>query len=311
MRIVVLSRGEVVHSTRRLVEAVRSLGHVCEVVDPLALQLTLVGRRPGLYVGGRALPRPDVVLPRFAQSVNHYGAAVVRQLELAGVPVVNGAAALEVVRDKLRLMQLLASRGVPVPATLVGRGASALRRMAAEVGGFPVAVKVVGGPEHSGVLVCETSGSMEASLEAVASMGHTLVVQRHVGRAEGRDLRLLVVDGAVVAAVRRQGTQGRLRHTLGSGRKVSRVRVGKAIRQLALEAAQATGLHVAAVDVLDVRGEGPRVFDVHASPGLGELEAATGADLARPIALLAVRLAESTKPRRRAVGRTATKGHGR
>jgi ribosomal protein S6--L-glutamate ligase len=309
MRIVVLSRGEVVHSTRRLVEAARSFGHLCDVVDPLALQLTL-GRRPGLHAAGRALVRPDVVLPRFAQSVNHYGTAVVRQLELSGVPVLNSALALEVVRDKLRLMQLLASRGVPVPATLVGRGASELRRMAAGVGGFPVAVKVVGGPEHSGVLVCETSNSMEASLEAVASMGHTLVVQRHVGRGEGRDLRLLVVDGAVVAAVRRHGIDGRLRHTLGSGRRVTAVRAGKAIRQLAVDAARATALHVAAVDVLDVRGEGPSVFDVHASPGLGELETATGEDLARPIVALAVRLAEVARPRRRAVGRTAAKGRG-
>jgi ribosomal protein S6--L-glutamate ligase len=281
---------------------------VCDVVDPIGLQLTLVGRRPGLHAGGRALPRPDVVLPRFAQSVNHYGTAVVRHLEHAGVPVVNNAAALEVVRDKLRLMQLLASCGVPVPATLVGRGATALRRMATGVGGFPVAVKVVGGPEHSGVLVCETSASMEASLEAVASMGHTLVVQRHVGRGEGRDLRLLVIDGAVVAAVRRHGTEGRLRHTLGAGRKVTRVRVGPHIRQLALEAARATGLHVAAVDVLDVRGDGPRVFDVHASPGLGELESAAGEDLARPVVTLAARLAEENKLRRGAVGRTASRG---
>jgi glutathione synthase/RimK-type ligase-like ATP-grasp enzyme len=142
-------------------------------------------------------------------------------------------------------------------------------------------------------------------------MGHTLVVQRHVGRGEGRDLRLLVVGGVVVAAVRRHGTDGRLRHTLGGGRRVTRARVGPAIRSLAVEAAAATDLHVAVVDILDVRGDRPRVFDVHASPGLGELEAATGEDLAMPVVALAARLAEASKPRRRAAGRTAVGGGAR
>ena len=288
LSLIVLSRGAVVHSTRRLVEAAQRLGHECRVVDPLALQLKLDGGRATLHEGRRRLAVPDVVIPRFAQSVNHYGSAVVTQFELAGATVLNGGGAIDLARNKIRLMQRLVSAGLPVPATLVGRGAQELRRMVDDVGGFPVAVKVVGGPEHSGVLVCETAGSMEAPLEAVASLGHTLVVQRHVTKRGGRDLRLFVVGGEVLAAVRRHVVGGRLRRTLGPGRRVTRIRPGAALRDLARAAVAATGLTAGAVDLLEERGAAPVVFDVHASPGLGELEEATGEDLAGPVVAHAV-----------------------
>ena len=72
--------------------------------------------------------------------------------------------------------------------------------------------------------------------------------------------------------------------------------VPAALDALAVKAAQVMGLELAAVDLLDV-GTGPMVFDVFSSPGLKELEHATGKDLAMPIIARAEELAGLTTRR--------------
>lgn len=295
MHVTILSRGESVHSTRRLVEAAHRLGHRTRVIDPLSLQLGLGEDAPLFYRNDKPLPRTDVVIPRIAQSINPYGLAVVSQFDLQGVPVLNDAQAIAQARDKMRLMQRLAAAGLPVPATVIGRGASELKRMVAHVGGFPVAVKLVESGEKSGVIVCESAQSMEAALEAVLSMGHNIIVQRYVKPTEGRALRALVVGGEVIASVRRVAPGGKLRRSLGAGHDAVAVKLTRTQRDIASRAAKVVGLEVAAVDLLESKGKGTRIFDVHTSPGLRDLEAATGQDLAVPIIERAIAIARNRR----------------
>ncbi len=296
MHVTLLSRGEAIHSTHRLVEAARTLGHRVRVLDPLSLQMGLGKGVPLLLAGEKPPPRTDVVIPRFGQSIHTYGLALVNQYDLAGVPALNDATSIAQARNKMRLMQLLLRSGLPVPPTVMGRGADELGRMVEHVGGLPVALKILEGPERSGVLICESAQSMEATLDAVLAMGHNIVVQRYVEPGEGRDLRALVVGGKLVAAVRRHPAPGRLRHTLGAGKRVTPVRLAKAQAHLAIEATRVVGLEVAAVDLVELDGS-TRVFDVHPSPGLRDLEAAAGEDLAVPIIQRAVEIARQRRAR--------------
>jgi ribosomal protein S6--L-glutamate ligase len=312
MHLTILSRGTGVHTTRRLVEASRQLGHRVRVLEPSRVQMGLGVGAAGLFLEHRPLGRTDVVIPRIAPSVHVYGLALVNQFDLAGTAVLNDAQSIANVRNKMRLMQLLTREGILVPKTVMGRGALELRAMAALVGGVPVVVKLVQDPESFGVIVCESEQSLEAALETVLSMGHNLMVQRYVKPGEGRDLRALIVGGEVVAAVRRQAAGGKVRRSLLSGARFTAAKLSKDEARIAVDAARVVGLEVAAVDLLDLRHGPPRVFDVHSSPGLRELEDATGDDLAVPIVERAVALArerravvtlESRAERRGAAGR--------
>jgi ribosomal protein S6--L-glutamate ligase len=251
------------------------------VLDPLRVEMHL-DQPPGAFYQRRRLPRTDVVIPRIAPSVQAYGLAVVDHFAMMGVPVLNDANGIAASRNKMRSLQLLAARGVPVPPTVMASNASDLKAMVELVGGVPVLIKLITPNERPGVMVCETLQSMEAALEAVLSMGHNLLVQRYVRRKRERDLRALVVGERAVAWVERRPRPGRLLHTLARGAKLKSVRVPAALDRLAVEAARVIGLEVAAVDLLEA-GTGPMVFDVNSSPGLKGLEAATGKDLALPI----------------------------
>lgn len=292
MHLTILSRKASIYTTRRLAEAARLRGVRVRVLDPLRVELGLDARGPALLSKKRSLAATDAVVPRIAPSIQGYGLAVVAQFELAGVPALNGADAIAISRNKLRAIQALSAAGVPVPPTVMASSARDFRALARRVGGPPVLIRLLVPGERGGVMVCETRQSMEAALEAVLAIGHDLLVQRWVRRREERDLRALVVGGRAVAWVQRRARPGRLVQTLARGAQLEPVRVPAALDALAARAARVLGLEVAAVDLIET-DDGPSVFDVHSSPGLGALEAATGKDLALAVVARAEALAKA------------------
>jgi ribosomal protein S6--L-glutamate ligase len=210
--------------------------------------------------------------------------------------VLNGARAISASRNKVRALQHLAAAGVRVPRTVMASAATGLREMARLVGGVPVLVKLLSADEKGGVVICETWESLEAALEAILGLGQNIVVQQYVHGAKGRDLRVLVVGGEVVAALRRRPAVGKLESSLRRSARFEQAELPAAHGRAAVAAAQVLGLEVCAVDLLDVRGK-PLVFDVNSSPSIKEAETACGVDVAGRIVERAVALAgEAARP---------------
>ncbi|HSD18408.1 MAG TPA: RimK family alpha-L-glutamate ligase [Anaeromyxobacter sp.] len=316
MHLTVLSRSSAVYTTRRIVEAARARGLSTRVIDPLDVQMGLGGAAPALYWRRRRFPTTDVVVPRVGLSIHQYGLAVVNQLELLGIPALNGAWGIAASRNKMRSLQLLAASGVRVPRTVMASDPSGLKEMVRVVGGVPVLVKLLAVNDKSGVMICESLQSLEAALEAILGLGQNIVVQQYLRGAKGRDLRVLVVGGAVVAAMRRSPPIGRLARDLRRGARFEPAELPPAYARAALEAARVLELEICAVDMLDVKGV-PRVFEVNSSPSIKEVETACGVDAAGRIVERAVALAEAarrgaTRPPRgaRAPSRRAARAHG-
>lgn len=296
MKLTVLSRSASIASTRRLVEAARARGHSVRVLNPVKVEMHLDGKSANLFYQRRRMPPCDVVVPRIAQSVSVYGLAVVNQFAMRGVPLLNSADAIAQARNKMRSLQLLSAHGIDIPATVMARDAAELREMVGLVGGVPVLVKLLQGQERRGIMICESLQSLEATLEAVLGLGHNLIVQQYVKRAD-QDVRVLVVGGEAVAAVRRRPRVGRLTQTLNAGARLESIELPDAHRRAAEAAARLMGLEVAAVDMLDLKGT-PKVFEVNSSPALHAMELATGLDLATRIIERAELLAEREREER-------------
>ena len=299
MRIVLLSRSSSTYSTRRLSDAARLRGHHVRVLDPVRCELFLDGREAQVLHGRKKVARCDLVIPRIGQSITGYGLAVLNQLTLRGALSLNDPVAIAHAHDKLRCLQALAANGIEVPATVMAGDAANLQELVSMVGGVPVLVKLLSSGQRPGVMVCETLESMSAALETVLGLGQNFIIQRYVRERRGSDLRALVVGDRVVAAVRRRAKPGQLAKSLTRGARLAAVTLSARQVRVAVESARVVGLQVAAIDMLESDGQ-LRVFEVNASPGLKELEAATGHDLALPIIELGERCLAA--PRRSAAG---------
>lgn len=299
MRMLVLSRNASLYSTSRVVLAARARGHDVTVIDPLDFQIVVSKGKPSLFVGGVPMPRYDVVVPRIGASITNYGLAVVRQFDLMGVPVVNGAVSIARSRDKLRALQLLTQVGIDVPTTVCARSPSGLDAALDLVGGCPAIVKLQQGTQGIGTMIADSPQAAHSLLETFWAMGQDIVLQEYVRESKGRDVRAIVVGGRVIAAMRRVAKKGEFRANLHRGAKGSGVILPPTYKRAAIRAAESMGLGIAGVDMLEGR-KGPRILEINSSPGLEGIERASGVDVAAAIVEFAEEYARANRRMTRA-----------
>ena len=291
MRLLVLSRNASLYSTSRIVLAARGRGHEVHVIDPLEFQIVVSRGRPSLLAGGAAVPRYDIVIPRIGASITNYGLAVVRQFDLMGIPVLNGAVSIARSRDKLRALQLLTRRDIDVPITVCARSPAGVEAALGLVGGCPAIVKLQQGTQGIGTMIAETPQAVHSLLETFWAMGQDIVLQEYIRESKGRDIRVIVIGGRVVASMRRTAKPGEFRSNLHRGGKGAKVALPREYRSAAIRATRAMGLEVAGVDMLEGKG-GPKILEINSSPGLEGIERASGVDVAGAVITHAERYAE-------------------
>lgn len=278
MKIAILSRNSSLYSTSRLKEAAQARGHEVTVVDYLRCYMDITARQPRVLYKGE-LVRPDAVIPRIGATYTFYGAAVVRQFEMADVFTLNSSDGISRSRDKLRSMQLLSRAGVGLPTTSFAHSAQDIAGILEVVGGAPVVVKLLEGTQGLGVVLAETKKAAESVIGAFRQLDANILVQQFIKEAGGADIRTLIIGGKVVAAMRRQGAPGDFRSNLHRGGTAEMIKLSAKERATAVRAAKSMGLSVAGVDMLQ-SDEGPMVLEVNSSPGLEGIEKASELDIA-------------------------------
>jgi len=278
MKIAILSRSSSLYSTRRLKEAAIGRGHEVVVVDYLRCYMDITARRPKVLFRGAEVS-PDAVIPRIGATYTFYGAAVVRQFEMADVFPLNSSQAISRSRDKLSSLQILSRAGVGLPTTSFAHSTQDIDGILEVVGGTPVVVKLLEGTQGLGVVLAETRKAAESVIGAFRQLDANILVQEFVKEAGGADIRAFIVGGKVVAAMKRQGAPGEFRSNLHRGGTSEMIKLTAHERATAVRAARAMGLNVAGVDMLQ-SSEGPMVLEVNSSPGLEGIEGASGIDIA-------------------------------
>ena len=295
MKIAILSRNAKLYSTQRLVEAGRQRGHVVRVLDPLRCYMQIAPGQFLLRYKGKPLAGIDAVIPRIGASITFYGTAVLRQFELMGAFTPNGSDAVLRARDKLRCHQMLAGEGLGLPVTVFGDNPDDTGDLLGMLGSPPHVIKLNEGTQGTGVILAENAGASRSVIEAFRGLYANFLVQEFIAEAKGSDVRCFVVGDKVVAAMRRQASEGEFRSNLHRGGKASKVKLTAAETDTALRAARVMGLGVAGVDLLRSK-RGPLVLEVNSSPGLEGIEGATGVDVAGAIIDF---LAASVRPKAR------------
>ncbi|MBO6621077.1 MAG: 30S ribosomal protein S6--L-glutamate ligase [Balneola sp.] len=282
MKIGILSRNANLYSTRRLVEAIEAKGHTAQVIDHLKCDIVIEQDKPTIFYKGENLSGLDAVIPRIGASVTFYGTAVVRQFEMMNIFSAVESQALVRSRDKLRSLQILAKAGVGLPKTVFTNYSKEVNKLIDSVGGAPLIVKLLEGTQGYGVVLAPTKKAAQSMIEAFHSMKARVIVQEFIQESKGADIRVFVVNGKVAGAMKRQGKEGEFRSNLHQGGSGSLIKLSKKEREAALTAAQAMGLPIAGVDMLQSE-RGPLILEVNSSPGLEGIEKSTGKDIAASI----------------------------
>lgn len=282
MKVYILSRKASLYSTKRLFEAAKSRGWDVRVLDYLKFSIEIIKGELTIHYNGEVLEAPDAIIPRIGASRTFYGTAMVRHLEMMNAFSVAGSLAISRSRDKLRSLQILSRQGVDMPKTVFASNKSNAKDIIKLIGGTPLVLKILEGTQGVGVVLVETQKAAKSVLDAFYGMDVNLLVQEFIEEAGGADIRAIIVDGEVVGAMKRQGSEGDFRSNLHQGGSATVHKLSRKEKSVAIAAAKAMGLGVCGVDMIESK-RGPLVMEVNSSPGLEGIEKATGIDIAGKI----------------------------
>lgn len=282
MKIAILSRKSSLYSTRRLIESAKERGHQVEVINHSKCYMVMERENPAVYTGTRLIQDVDAIIPRIGASVTFYGSAVIRQFEMQKVFTTVSSLALIRSRDKLRSLQIMTKAGVDIPKTAFADNSGDIDYLIQQVGGPPVIIKLLEGTQGLGVVLAETQNAAKSVLEAFYGLKANILVQEFIKEAGGADVRAFVVDGKVVASMKRQSKKGDFRSNLHRGGEGKAIELSEQEIEMAEKAAKAMSLPICGVDMLQSQ-RGPLIIEVNSSPGLEGIEGATKVDIAGKI----------------------------
>lgn len=200
------------------------------------------------------------------------------KLERCGFYVINPAEAIEHCVDKYDILAVLEDNGVPVPRTVATESVNEALKAFEELG-KDVVVKPIFGSRGMGATRIVDADIADTVFKAITFHHGVIYLQEFVAHGHS-DIRAFVVNGHVIAAMRRVAESWKTNYSRGA--RPSATTLGKEFEALAVKAAKAVGCKVAGVDILEGPA-GPRIVDVNSQPGWKGLQMVTKVNIADEI----------------------------
>ena len=278
------TQNEPSYETRRLVECFDKEGIECFYVHPNNVDIFISkDNRKSVLVDNEHTSIPDFVIPRVGSATTYYQKAVFRHLERMGVLFINGSDAIDNVKDKLYTIQILSQNNIPHPKTMLVKSPVDSDYVQKNIG-FPIVVKSLSGTHGKGVYLAENKRNFEQLVEMMEQFNDrfNIILQEFVKDSHGKDLRIIVVGGKVIGAMKRESTDGDFRANVTRGGGAKPVELDEQMEYLALESTKLLGLDIGGVDLL-YDNDGYKICEVNSSPGFRGMEEYTEIRVAEQI----------------------------
>ena len=234
------------------------------------------------YQGSR-IDLPDAVLVRTGAGTNYFTLALLRQLENFDIPIINSSQSILNSRDKMISSQILARTKLPTPRTMLVSHPINIDIVEQEIG-FPCVVKLVTGSQGKGVYLCRDKDMFVNFMDLTDNLKSkkTLIIQEFVNSGELFDLRVWVIGGKTVTAMKRIPPAGDFKANISRGGLGERFELTEEISELASKTAKAFDLDITGVDLL-FNGEKYLVCEANSSPGFEGIDRYCGTDMGEEI----------------------------
>ncbi|MCM3710750.1 ATP-grasp domain-containing protein [Sporosarcina luteola] len=206
-------------------------------------------------------------------------------LKNAGIPVFNDPEVIETCDNKAKQYIQLAMRNIAMPETIIApkvypnftiEGSGYYEKVLEKLG-LPMIIKEGHGSFGMKVYLIETEEDFYAKVDELRGVDY--VFQQFIATSRGRDIRVNIVGGEVVAAMHRF-SETDFRANITNGGVASVIELSKEQEELAIRAAEAVGAEFAGVDLLFGENEAPLVCEVNAAAHIRNIYNVTGINVA-------------------------------
>jgi ribosomal protein S6--L-glutamate ligase len=210
-------------------------------------------------------PQYTVAIVRGSTINTEQGRSLLLYLEQNGVFTINSQKAMELCSNKFSTYRILKENNIPTPRTFLISKLDSLDIAIKSIGNkFPVILKTLSGAEGIGVSIINDYTSLKGVLQTLWQYNDELIIQEYL-KIDG-DLRIIVLDGKVLASMKRMKLKGDFRSNVSLGAEAIKWKVSKEQEELAIKTTEKLGCYYCGVDMFDVNGK-LYVVEVNTSPG--------------------------------------------
>ncbi len=210
------------------------------------------------------------------------------QLEQMGVRLFNSSWVINICDDKSQTFQVLAKHAITMPKTIIAplvfKGFQEetdhyIEAIQSELT-YPVVIKESYGSFGEQVYLVKTRAELIDKRKRLLSTPH--IYQEFIASSKGRDVRLNVVGGQVVASMLRTSRDD-FRANVTNGGRMESYQPARAFKELALKACEVIGADFAGVDILFGKDEEPILCEINSNAHIKNIQMCTGINVAEHI----------------------------
>ncbi len=201
-------------------------------------------------------------------------------LEGLGVNVKNKINNILISKNKSKTLLALQKAGVPIIPSAITNSEYKLKSIFGFLGDDEFVYRLNQGSLGKGVAILNSKLSMISTFELLSTAGiqsSRIIFQKFIKESSGRDIRVIVANNKVIAAMERTSNGFDFRANLSSGGKGKEIEITKEVKDISLKAIKAIGLDYGGVDIL-ISDEGPLIIEINANPGV-RIEEVTGKNI--------------------------------
>ena len=205
---------------------------------------------------------------------------VLHRLQESGVPVINPPRTIEMAVDKALSLARIGGAGIAVPETWIGESPDDALIAFDRLGG-DVVCKPIFGSEGRGLIRLQNREMAWRVVHGLNQTGSVIYLQKFIDN-DGFDLRIMILNGEVLAAMRRTAPANDFRTNVAQGAKAEILtNVPHEVSEIAIQVSRITSGLILGVDLMQSRVDARwHVLEVNAVPGWRALSAVSGVDIA-------------------------------
>jgi len=212
---------------------------------------------------------------------------LISELERLGVCCVNSRTSISIASDKYRSYIRLKNYGLNQPKTVLVPNENSVEKSFENLDTkFPIILKTLRGSKGVGVLFVESERALNSVVQLIFKTDPMadLLIQEYI--KTDFDVRVLILEGKIVATMQRDVLEGDFRSNYSQGAKVKKYNLSELETEQSLLAAKSVGGILSAVDFIpsnDPKNKPPYMLEVNSSPGTEGIEEASGKNIVKEI----------------------------
>ena len=256
--------------TQSIIDEIRRRGIICQYVDPRNISYIIDNDKIKCFYEDKNYELPKAVILRggLTRSIKDAGRLFINFLELSQVKVLDKPVTVWRDLDKAYQSMCLVKHGLPHPKTF-----------------YKIPSKLVNKEVKTEIVTKPVLGSKGRDISKrqhlESELGDDYLAQEFRGRL-GEDIRVLVVNGKIIGAMKRKSQEDEWRSNVALGGKGEIFEITENLEKVASEAQKSLGMFFSGIDLLEENGD-YIVLEVNRAPQFREFQKITNIDVAQKV----------------------------